>query len=200
MCCSLTSEEKNRIRGHTFRELWDDLWIVHGSHIHLEGYERAFRKFEMARDTILSAINLEVSVSPPFPPWGFPKGKKNSQEKELDCALREFSEETNLDTLRIRFLAESTSELEIIRYRTPGGCIREWTISPESADLRWVTSAEAFDLLDMRKADILRKAEEFITGLPFDGEVSTLPDDPAPTSRSPTRACWEGHPYQTGCF
>jgi len=26
--------------------------------------------------------------------WGFPKGRRNYQEKELDCALREFSEET----------------------------------------------------------------------------------------------------------
>ena len=26
--------------------------------------------------------------------WEFPKGRRNSQEKELDCALREFKEET----------------------------------------------------------------------------------------------------------
>jgi 8-oxo-dGTP pyrophosphatase MutT (NUDIX family) len=28
------------------------------------------------------------------PEWGFPKGRRNSQEKDYDCALREFSEET----------------------------------------------------------------------------------------------------------
>ena len=26
--------------------------------------------------------------------WGFPKGRRNYQEKDFDCALREFSEET----------------------------------------------------------------------------------------------------------
>ena len=189
MCCSLTPDEKQRIRDYSFRELWDDLWIVHGSHIHLEGYERAFRKFEMAKTTIMASINLEVSVSPPSPPWGFPKGKKNPHEKEFDCALREFVEETNLDISGIEivegksylesykgsngkfysshyFLAESPVELEINRVRTPSGCIRQWTISPESADLRWVTTEEAFDILDLRKADILRKAEEFISELP----------------------------------
>jgi ADP-ribose pyrophosphatase YjhB (NUDIX family) len=28
------------------------------------------------------------------PEWGFPKGRRNYQEKDLDCALREFEEET----------------------------------------------------------------------------------------------------------
>lgn len=28
------------------------------------------------------------------PEWGFPKGRRNSQEKDYDCAVREFSEET----------------------------------------------------------------------------------------------------------
>jgi 8-oxo-dGTP pyrophosphatase MutT (NUDIX family) len=30
--------------------------------------------------------------------WGFPKGRRNYQEKELDCALREFSEETGYNS------------------------------------------------------------------------------------------------------
>ena len=28
------------------------------------------------------------------PEWGFPKGRRNFQEKDLNCALREFEEET----------------------------------------------------------------------------------------------------------
>ena len=28
------------------------------------------------------------------PEWGFPKGRRNFQEKDLTCALREFEEET----------------------------------------------------------------------------------------------------------
>ena len=28
------------------------------------------------------------------PEWGFPKGRRNYQEKDYDCALREFTEET----------------------------------------------------------------------------------------------------------
>ena len=28
--------------------------------------------------------------------WEFPKGRRNYQEKDLDCALREFEEETGI--------------------------------------------------------------------------------------------------------
>jgi ADP-ribose pyrophosphatase YjhB (NUDIX family) len=32
------------------------------------------------------------------PEWGFPKGRRNTQEKDYECALREFSEETGYST------------------------------------------------------------------------------------------------------
>jgi 8-oxo-dGTP pyrophosphatase MutT (NUDIX family) len=32
------------------------------------------------------------------PEWGFPKGRRNTQEKDYDCALREFSEETGYNS------------------------------------------------------------------------------------------------------
>jgi len=56
---------------------------------------------------LYTLINESESTSPPHycitgnlravytePEWGFPKGRKNSQEKDLQCALREFGEET----------------------------------------------------------------------------------------------------------
>jgi 8-oxo-dGTP pyrophosphatase MutT (NUDIX family) len=35
------------------------------------------------------------------PEWGFPKGRRNYQEKDIDCALREFSEETGYDASKL---------------------------------------------------------------------------------------------------
>ena len=32
------------------------------------------------------------------PEWGFPKGRRNYQEKDYDCAMREFTEETGLSS------------------------------------------------------------------------------------------------------
>tara|TARA_B100000035_G_C21030026_1_gene567940 strand:- start:819 stop:1601 length:783 start_codon:yes stop_codon:yes gene_type:complete len=36
--------------------------------------------------------------------WGFPKGRRNYQEKDLDCALREFEEETGIKRENINLI------------------------------------------------------------------------------------------------
>lgn len=38
------------------------------------------------------------------PEWGFPKGRRNNGEKDLDCGLREFSEETGFDLKNITLI------------------------------------------------------------------------------------------------
>ena len=35
------------------------------------------------------------------PEWGFPKGRRNFQENDLQCAIREFSEEPILNKISI---------------------------------------------------------------------------------------------------
>ena len=36
------------------------------------------------------------------PEWGFPKGRRNYQEKDYECALREFSEETGFESSTLK--------------------------------------------------------------------------------------------------
>jgi 8-oxo-dGTP pyrophosphatase MutT (NUDIX family) len=38
--------------------------------------------------------SMEVDVVWNEPEWGFPKGRRNYFEKDIDCAVREFTEET----------------------------------------------------------------------------------------------------------
>jgi 8-oxo-dGTP pyrophosphatase MutT (NUDIX family) len=38
------------------------------------------------------------------PEWGFPKGRRNFQEKDYECAIREFQEETGFDTRKLRIV------------------------------------------------------------------------------------------------
>lgn len=47
------------------------------------------------------------------PEWGFPKGRRNYQERDLDCALREFEEETGYNRNEIT-LIENLIPLEEI--------------------------------------------------------------------------------------
>lgn len=107
---ALSAEEKDRLSRFSFRELWDDLWVTHGSNMHLEGFEKARKRFESFSNDIPKIIE-GLPAPATFggdhanePQWGFPKGKKNvytqSGRKETDqeCALREFGEETRLST------------------------------------------------------------------------------------------------------
>jgi 8-oxo-dGTP pyrophosphatase MutT (NUDIX family) len=105
---AISDDERERILTHTFKELWDDLWVVHGSHIHVDGFERAQRKFLASRGKIVgrcgekrrTSLSTDREQSSREPPWGFPKGKKNdghgAKESDRICALREFAEETRL--------------------------------------------------------------------------------------------------------
>lgn len=38
------------------------------------------------------------------PEWGFPKGRRNNNEKDLDCGLREFREETGVELRNIQLI------------------------------------------------------------------------------------------------
>src|SRR5687767_9291966 len=46
---ALSKEERDRLMSYTFKELWDDLWIIHDSKIHADGYDRAHKKYESIR-------------------------------------------------------------------------------------------------------------------------------------------------------
>lgn len=53
---------------------------------------------ELANELINSSLTLWIE-----PEWGFPKGRRNCGEKDLECGLREFQEETgfNLDEIKL---------------------------------------------------------------------------------------------------
>lgn len=63
-------------------------------------YDQAIKKFNQLRT--LSAPNKfnfdfyykHITPEYDYPEWGFPKGRRNPSEKNIECARREFSEET----------------------------------------------------------------------------------------------------------
>ena len=50
-------------------------------------------------DLIKDSNNHEIWDEPE---WGFPKGRRNYQETDFDCALREFAEETGYDIKNVK--------------------------------------------------------------------------------------------------
>jgi 8-oxo-dGTP pyrophosphatase MutT (NUDIX family) len=98
----MSIDEKELIKRSTFDELWSYLWGDHMG-IQYRGEEKVSReKFETLKCGIESnkqEYNLEKIITNSTviwdeTEWGFPKGRRNYQEKDLVCALREFEEET----------------------------------------------------------------------------------------------------------
>ena len=60
---------------------------------------REINQLESVCYTLLDLLDeSDRKVGEPWmePEWGFPKGRRNAQEKDYDCALREFTEETGI--------------------------------------------------------------------------------------------------------
>ena len=98
----MTIDEKNRLLEQDFETLWQNLW---GENIGIQyrGEEKVSRdKFDSLKLGITSGGSeytlkslIDESITNWIEPeWGYPKGRRNYQEKDLTCAIREFEEET----------------------------------------------------------------------------------------------------------
>jgi 8-oxo-dGTP pyrophosphatase MutT (NUDIX family) len=99
----MSIEEKENIRHHNFDFLWKTMWgnINNGSQ-HKSEELSSQKKFEALKqgiyinnefvsiDTLINNSNTSWKETE----WEFPKGRRNFQERDIECALREFEEET----------------------------------------------------------------------------------------------------------
>ena len=97
--------ELPKIETKSFSELWNDLW---GGRIALQYRSEeniSKEKFNKLKEGITlksqKKYNLKQLIENSktrwnTPEWGFPKGRRNYQENDIHCAIREFEEETGL--------------------------------------------------------------------------------------------------------
>lgn len=109
---SMTYTELYRISTMSFKELWDSIFMNKKSKIYKNEFLQAYRKFQKLEidNIIYSQIN---NIKYCLAEVGFPKGRRHLDESELDCAKREFYEETGIsedfytiDASLIRFKEE----------------------------------------------------------------------------------------------
>lgn len=95
--------EKNRILTEpNFDSLWKIMWGDTFGFQNRSDELIACKKYDILKNGFMynnKFINLDILVSESSTnwvetEWEFPKGRKNYQEKDIDCALREFEEET----------------------------------------------------------------------------------------------------------
>lgn len=112
----MTQEEILKIRTCNFYILWNELW---DNNIYKKDYINSKKKFDQLKKNNFNNYYSNYLE----PEWGFPKGRKNNNEKNLDCALREFNEETNINISdinileRIKFIEEEYKGTNLINYK-----------------------------------------------------------------------------------
>lgn len=111
----MTDIEKKDILNKTFSELWKGVWGDETISVQYKMEENISKdKFMMLTHGIYTKnefYNLSILIEDSKqyecwnePEWGFPKGRRNYQEKDFDCAIREFTEETGYDSRELHRL------------------------------------------------------------------------------------------------
>lgn len=93
-CCNIEDE---RCRAEAFRALYTSKFAIEGKKDEID-YAYAFERFEQCRKEIAERIKNSSTERPEID-WTWPKGRRNgATESTRDAALREFREETGLDS------------------------------------------------------------------------------------------------------
>lgn len=102
---AITEQERNKYRDGPFETLWSGMWGLDHSHLYKNEYEIAKGKWEQIHSGVTDlqgkfwTIDDIIASAPPAPltpEWGFPKGRRDAQESDYVCAMREMYEETGV--------------------------------------------------------------------------------------------------------
>jgi len=127
----MTFDERNMIVHYNFDYLWNKLWMKQDNKQYHNEYDSSKKKFNILKEGIynknilvsLKTLNSTNKLLWYEPEWGFPKGRRNLKETNLECAIREFEEETGIShneynmIYQIEPLEELFSGSNNIRYK-----------------------------------------------------------------------------------
>jgi 8-oxo-dGTP pyrophosphatase MutT (NUDIX family) len=196
----MTVDEKRRLQTQTFSELWKNVWgdYLNSKYQNEETVSRD--RFNALKNGIklnggdpesggylsLDTLIQNSSTQWTEPEWGFPKGRRNYQEKDMDCALREFAEETGYDAKKLIVMQNIVpyeeifmgSNLKTYKHKyyvayfplSQHGCMKDHPVSPEFqktevSKMAWFTFEECMQHIrpyNLEKINILRNLNDAI--------------------------------------
>lgn len=166
----MTVDEIKKIGTLTFDDLWNEIWGEKKKNVHQNEYTQSQNKFNKLKENIEGCLSLDFYVNNVDPSWssaewGFPKGRRNKDEEDKECAEREFREEGGFDYDEYKILS-SIEPSEEQFFGTNGVCYKhvyypalaikdkEPTIdtnnklqSEEIGDIGWFTYEEIIKLI-----------------------------------------------------
>ena len=108
----MSLKERKQIKEMNFNELWNNLWGDVIAQQYKNEEKSSMEKLELLKHGInlnnelynLNNLLDECNETYLEPEWGFPKGRRNFQEKDIECGMREFEEETGYNKHDISFI------------------------------------------------------------------------------------------------
>lgn len=94
----MTIYERKLLLRMSFDTLWNQVWYQSFIQKQMTSdYAFAKIKFQLLKECgSMELFVAETTCKYREPEWGFPKGRRRIKEKDIDCAIREFCEETGL--------------------------------------------------------------------------------------------------------
>ena len=193
----MTLVEKKKILTKPFSTLWNDLWVEDEEK--KAKYQKEFYNSEKTYNILKAGITIDGIYTDidtliknsnstwDNPEWGFPKGRRNLKERDLQCAVREFEEETDIsrdaiyvlkciDPLDEDFMGSNKKNYRHIYYiaklindiGTPSINQDKKLQMIEIGDIKWLTLTEALQSIrsyNREKKNILREADSLIESI-----------------------------------
>ena len=101
----MNKEEIDKILVNDLNFLWVELWDKTSKH---KTYQKEFEISQEKFNNLKKIYNLNDLINYDklyeTPEWGFPKGRRDKNEKNIDCAIREFEEETGIESNKYTIL------------------------------------------------------------------------------------------------
>lgn len=171
----MSIDEVKQIKNNDFQLLWDTLWTkTSRNKKFLKEMNISKKKCNyLKKNNLISLMNTKYET----PEWGFPKGRRNKYEKNIDCAIREFKEETNFNDFllldRINILEETFLGTNNVQYKhvyyigaTDNKELNEMPDTYEIGDIKWCNIDEIIELLriyDKTKINLINQLYFFLT-------------------------------------
>jgi 8-oxo-dGTP pyrophosphatase MutT (NUDIX family) len=187
----MTLYEREKIINNDFDHLWNELWMNFNSKKFFNEYSTSKEKFIKLKEGFMiqnkyyniKTINDSVKDNYIETEWGFPKGRRNLREYDIDCAKREFEEESGYKNEDYEIINEEITFDEIfsgtnnIRYQHTyylAKSLNEITLKidknnfnqySEIKKVKWFNFEDGFEIIrdyNIEKKNILNKVDEYI--------------------------------------
>jgi len=98
---SMTIDEQNLLNTNNFNQIWEKIWLQTNNK-NTKEYLEAKNNFDilLKKNILKNILNNNIKYINE-PEWGFPKGRKKQNETDIECSLREFTEETQFNSNEI---------------------------------------------------------------------------------------------------